>query len=88
MTTRRTGLVLLLGCCITFGTAHMFTGAWSRGIALAALELVGIVRIGSGHALGSVAIAAAVAVDVIGAVWRVWSSSETALPVARLRRRG
>ena len=28
---RRTGLALLLGCFITFGTAHMSTRAWLRG---------------------------------------------------------
>jgi hypothetical protein len=84
---RRTGIALLLGCCITFGTAHMFTGAWSRGIALAALELIGILRVGGGHPLGSLAIAAAVAFDLIGAISRIWSASDRALPVARLRRR-
>jgi hypothetical protein len=84
---RRTGLALLLGCCITFGTAHMSTGAWSRGIALAALELVGILRIGAGDAVGCLAIAAAVAFDLLGALWRIWSASSTALPVARLRDR-
>src|SRR6185295_10428438 len=37
---RRTGVALLLGCCITFGTAHVFTGAWARGILLATIELI------------------------------------------------
>ena len=82
---RRTGIVLLLGCGITFGTAHMFTRAWLRGIALAAVELVGILHVRSGHSIGSLAVAAAVSADVLGAVWRVWATPPSTLPVARLR---
>jgi hypothetical protein len=81
---RRTGIALLLGCCITFGTAHMFTRAWLRGIALGALELMGILRVAAGERGGTLAIVGAVAVDVIGAVWRVWTQPRPALPEARL----
>jgi hypothetical protein len=81
---RRTGIALLLGCCITFGTAHMFTRAWLRGIALGALELMGILRVAGGERGGTLAIVGAVAVDVIGAVWRVWTQPRPALPEARL----
>ena len=84
---RRTGMALLLGCCITFGTAHMFTRAWLRGVALGAVELVGILHIASGHRSGTIAIVGAVAADVIGAVWRVWAAPLRALPEARLYRR-
>ena len=84
---RRTGIALLLGCCITFGTAHMFTRAWLRGIALGALELVGILQVAAGHRAGTIAIVGAVAADVIGAVWRVWAAPPSVLPEARLRRR-
>jgi hypothetical protein len=82
---RRTGVALLLGCCITFGTAHVFTGAWARGTLLAAIELIGIMRLAGGHALGGVAITAAILADVIGATWRVRTATSSVLPMARLR---
>jgi hypothetical protein len=82
---RRTGIALLLGCCITFGTAHMFTRAWLRGLALAGLELLGILKLAAGERVGTLAIVGAVAVDVIGGVWRVWTQDRPALPEARLR---
>lgn len=81
---RRTGVALLLGCCITFGTAHIFAGAWMRGVALAALELVGIMWLSGGDAVGGLAIAIAIVSDMVGAVWRVRTTSRPALPVARL----
>jgi hypothetical protein len=84
---RRTGIALLLGCCITFGTAHMFMRAWLRGIALGALELLGILQVAAGHRSGTIAIVGAVAVDVIGAVWRIWAAPPSPIPEARLRRR-
>ena len=82
---RRTGIALLLGCCITFGTAHMFTRAWLRGLALAGLELLGILKLAAGERVGTLAIVGAVTVDIIGAVWRVWTQDRPALPEARLR---
>jgi hypothetical protein len=85
---RRTAVALILGCCITFGTAHMFTGAWLRGASLAAVELVGIFQAGAGHTLGGVAAVAAVLIDLSGAIWRIrhrGSLRRTTLPVARLR---
>jgi hypothetical protein len=81
---RRTGVALLLGCCITFGTAHVFTGAWARGILFAVIELIGIMRLAGGHTLGGVAVAAAIGADVIGAAWRIRTAPSSALPVARL----
>ena len=82
---RRTGIALLLGCCITFGTAHMFTRAWLRGLALAGLELLGILKLAAGERIGTLAIVAAVATDIVGAVWRVWTRGRPELPEARLR---
>ena len=35
----RMGATVLLALVITFGTAHMSTGAWKRGVAFAAIEL-------------------------------------------------
>jgi len=83
---RRTAVALILGCCITFGTAHMFTGAWTRGITLAAIELAGIFQVGAGHTLGGVVAVAAVIVDLTGALWRIRAARRTVLPAARLRR--
>jgi Putative prokaryotic signal transducing protein len=81
----RTLVVLLLGCCITFGTAHMFAGAWMQGITLAAIEAVGIMHVRNGHTLGGFVIAAAILTDVIGALWHVWTTTPSALPRARVR---
>jgi hypothetical protein len=82
---RRTGVALMLGCCLTFGTAHIFTGAWMRGLALAALELIGIMWISQGDAFGGFTVAVAIAADLIGAVWRVRVSTLSELPMARVR---
>jgi len=83
---RRTGVAILLGCCVTFGTAHMVTGAWRRGIALAVLEFVGLLQILRGRGLGAPLVIAAIACDVIGALLRVHMASRTSLPIARVRR--
>ena len=84
---RRTGAVLLLGGCITFGTAHMFTGAWMRGIMLAAVEVIGLRQLGdepARHLIGGLAVAAAILTDVIGGLWRVRAAPRADLPAARV----
>lgn len=83
---RSTGIVLLLGCCITFGTAHMFTRAWLRGVWFAALEVVGFVQLTSDRHVGALLIVTAVVCDVIGAMWRVWSAPGSVVPTARIHR--
>jgi hypothetical protein len=90
---RRTVVALLCGMFFTFGTAHLFTGAWLRGLALAALELVGILHLASGHSLGIPVIVVAIALDVGGTLWRLWSqgrtrtwADEASLPIARSRK--
>ncbi|HEY5937093.1 MAG TPA: hypothetical protein VIU61_20725 [Kofleriaceae bacterium] len=83
---RKTGVVLLLAFCITFGTAHMYTRAWLRGIALAGLEVIGIRYLGAKPVIGGLLIAAAVVTDLVGALLRVRSPA-TALPAARAQRR-
>lgn len=85
---RRTVLALLLGCCVTFGTAHMSTRAWMRGIALAGLEILGLRYVFARDALGVFLIVAAVVYDVVGALWRVRTAPRATLPVARLRSPG
>ncbi|HET7499489.1 MAG TPA: DUF2007 domain-containing protein [Kofleriaceae bacterium] len=82
---RRTGIVLLLGCFLTFGTAHMFTRAWVRGIALAGLEVLGFMYLGVQPEVGGSLVGAAIVTDVLGALWRVRSAARSALPEARVR---
>jgi hypothetical protein len=79
MRRRRTGVVLLLSVLAGFGTAHMSTGAWGRGSALAALHLLGIVLVGRGDlALGGWLMFAVRFADLFGALWRVWSQPRRA----------
>ncbi|MCA9674383.1 MAG: DUF2007 domain-containing protein [Kofleriaceae bacterium] len=83
---RRTGAAVLLACCVTFGTAHMYTRAWLRGITLAALELVAIGEIQRSSWLGWPLFALAIATDLVGAVWRVRvePAATGQVPTARL----
>lgn len=75
---RRTGVVLLLSVMAGFGTAHMATGAWGRGVAIAALNMVGIAYAVSGHTtLGGWLLFGARFGDLFGALWRVWSQPIT-----------
>jgi hypothetical protein len=71
---RRTGAVLLLSVLPGFGAAHMSTGAWGRGVAIAVINVVGIAYAVSGHAgLGGMLLFGARFGDLFGALWRVWS---------------
>jgi hypothetical protein len=71
---RRTGIVLLLSVIAGFGTAHMSTGAWGRGLAIAALNAVGIAYVLNGDAtVGGWLLFVARFADLFGALWRVWS---------------
>jgi len=81
---RRAGLAILLGCFVTFGTAHMATGAWARGLVLAAMEMVGLRYLLLGERFGTAIILAAVIVDLTGAMWRL--RRRQTLPIARLHR--
>lgn len=82
---QRAGLAILLGCFVTFGTAHMVTGAWVRGLVLAAIEVVGIRYLVHGEKLGTAIILAAVIADLTGALWRL--RGQQTLPTARVHRR-
>jgi putative signal transducing protein len=83
---QRTGLAILLACFLTFGTGHMVAGAWLRGIVLAAIETVGIRVLIRGDRAGALIIVAAVAADLIGALWRLHAMYRVSLPTATLRR--
>lgn len=87
-TRRRTGVVVVLALCITFGTAHLYTRAWMRGITLAAIELVGIGQIGDNRPLGASMIIGAIVLDLVGALIRARRGAvprRASLPRARLR---
>lgn len=80
---KRLGATVLLALVLTFGTGHMSTGAWKRGIALAALEIVGMRYAAAGNRWGVALIAAAVLVDLVGSVVRVRARGAPAkLPTA------
>lgn len=83
---RRTAAVLLTGLFLTFGTAHMYTRAWLRGLALAAVQIAGIVELTHHHAAGGVAVATAVLTDLMGAMWRVRGDRNAQLPAAQIHR--
>jgi hypothetical protein len=82
---RRASLAILLGCFVTFGTAHMVTGAWARGLVLAAVEMVGLRYLLLGERFGTAIILAAVIADLAGALWRL--RRQQTLPTARVHRR-
>ncbi len=81
-------LALLLGAFVTFGTAHLVSGAWMRGVILAAIEFTGILRATTGRPLGRSLILAAIAADLVGALWRLRAARAALLPVARIYRGG
>lgn len=80
----RAGLAILLGCFVTFGTAHMVAGAWARALVLATTEAVGIRYLMVGEKFGTAIILAAVIADLTGALWRL--RGQRNLPVARVHR--
>jgi hypothetical protein len=80
-------VTLMLALMLTFGTGHMSTGAWKRGIALGAVEAVGIQHLAAGHRWGIVLVLGAVLVDLVGALARVRKlGAPSTLPTARVRR--
>jgi hypothetical protein len=86
---RRTRIpaLVVLSVMIGFGTAHMVTGAWKRGLGLAALEIVGIRMLWDGSRFGAAVVVAAVLLDLTGSIVRAYrrASPSSRLPVARLR---
>lgn len=85
---RRASVALLVGCFITFGTAHMTVGAWRRGLGLAALEVFGFWQIMHLGGFGPLTVVAAIVGDLIGTLALVRAANRPALPAARVRRLG
>src|SRR6185436_2096963 len=81
---RRTGIALLLACCVTFGTGHMFSRAWLRGVMLAGLEVFAFTRLGVAPLQGALLCAAAVVTDAVGSVMRVRRGGRPTVPRAQL----
>ena len=82
---RRTGVALLVGLCVTFGTAHMSTGAWLRGLVLAGVEGYAIKMVAVGIPYAWVVLVATIATDLTGALLRIHGDGAR-LPPARVRR--
>jgi hypothetical protein len=83
---KKVGGVVLIGVMIQFGTGHISTGAWGRGIALALLEIAGIIVLSEGDRIGIAMVVAAVVCDVVGGVMRARRlGAPSRLPVAQLR---
>jgi|GEM_PF-365151 len=70
---RRTGIALLLSVVPGFGAAHMSTGAWGRGFAIAILNVIGFVYLRRDPHVGGWLLFGARFADLLGALWRVWS---------------
>jgi hypothetical protein len=70
---RRTGAVLLLSTLAGFGAAHMSTGAWARGIALAVANVAAFCLLAAGVPGTAWILFALRFVDMLGALARVWS---------------
>jgi hypothetical protein len=62
----------------------MVSGAWARGLVLAAIEVAGIRYLALGDRFGTAIILAAVIADLIGALWRL--RAQRTLPTARIHR--
>ncbi|MEO8700985.1 MAG: DUF2007 domain-containing protein [Kofleriaceae bacterium] len=82
---RRTGVVLLLAMCVTFGTASMYMGAWIRGITFAVVEILGFKYTITQPKLGAPIFLACIAGDLISSIWQIRSSRQS-LPEARVRK--
>jgi len=80
---RNTGIVVALALCISFGTAHMYTRAWKRGVALALLELLSIRMMFESRQLGGGLLLGCIAIDLVGALIRVRAPVAT-IPPARV----
>jgi hypothetical protein len=75
---------MLLAVCVTFGTAHMYMGAWLRGIALAGGEILAFRYLAVDPKVGGALLAGCVLFDLIGGMLLV-RATRAKLPEARVR---
>jgi hypothetical protein len=84
---RQIGIALLLAFFISFGTAHLSTRAWFRGLVLATVEIVGFAQLGRGAVFGGLLVGGSMVVDAVGSIVRIRRMhARPALPAARVRR--
>jgi hypothetical protein len=83
---QRAGVAMLLGCCLTFGAAHMVMGAWRRGIALAVLEVCGFLQIVHRGGFGPLLVVVAIVADLVGTLVMIRDAHRVQIPEARVRR--
>ena len=82
---KRSGVVMLLALCVTFGTAHMYMGAWFRGLALAGGEILSFRYLATDPKLGAAMLAGCLLFDLVGAMLLV-RGMRVKLPEARVNR--
>lgn len=80
---RRTAIAIGAGVCLTFGMAHISTGAYFRGMTLAGVEAFGVRMLFADAPNAWLVIGAAIAADLIGALWRI-RGLKTPPPPSRL----
>lgn len=82
---KKVGAAVLFAVLIQWGTGHMSTGAWMRGLACAMLQFAGLRLLWRGDRLGVALWVAAVALDLIGSVTRAARARPSPLPRAQVR---
>jgi hypothetical protein len=86
---RKVGVAVLLSFCITFGTGHMYAGYGMRALALLALEVFGLVQLGTAPLLGAALAGGAIILDAIGSTLAIRRDlAAQQLPTARIARIG
>jgi hypothetical protein len=70
---RRTAIALLLMVTLGHGAAHMYTGAWLRGMMLAGVRILGYAWLIQAPGIAFALVIGSVVADGAGAVWRIWA---------------
>ncbi|MBI3184859.1 MAG: DUF2007 domain-containing protein [Myxococcales bacterium] len=73
---KRVGVAVVLAVVLTFGTGHLYAGAFWRGAILALAEIAGWAMLLNGAELGALAVGGAVLLDLIGAPFAVRAFNE------------
>jgi hypothetical protein len=87
---RKMGIAVILGLCVTFGTASLYTGAWIRGLILLVVEAVSFGFVWTAPPLGFAMLFGAMTVDVVASIMTIRAKNRTTpqakLPEARARK--